>query len=252
MERHKVVAGNWKMNMDYEQGRELTLEILDKLNNSKVLVVLCPPAIHLKNLSNIAYDVSNVRVGAQNCHQAEAGAYTGELSASMIASTGAKFVIIGHSERRAYFGEDGPLLAKKIDAALAAGLKPIFCCGEPLEVREAKKHEALVAKQIEEALFHLDEAALRNLVIAYEPVWAIGTGKTATPKQAQEMHAAIRKIIADKFGQPSADQMHILYGGSVKPGNAKEIFSKPDVDGGLIGGASLKADDFIAIVNAAI
>jgi triosephosphate isomerase len=190
-------------------------------------------------------------VGAQNCSEHESGAYTGEVSAPMLKSMNIPYVIVGHSERRQYFGEDGKLLAKKVDIALKHGLTPIFCCGEPLEVREKNEHEKLVKQQVEESLFHLDAASLQKVVIAYEPVWAIGTGKTATAQQAQDMHAVIRKHLATKFEQPVADKIQILYGGSVNAANAKELFACPDVDGGLVGGASLKSREFTEVIKGA-
>ncbi len=249
MERKKIVAGNWKMNMNYEAGRDLTKSIVEKMKPSDTLVILGTPYIHLMNVSRIIKDISNLELSAQNCHQEERGAYTGEVSAGMIRSCGAAYVILGHSERREYFGEEDKLIAKKIDAALSQGLKPIYCCGEKLEVREAGKQNELVKEQIEQALFHLSPEAFSNIVIAYEPVWAIGTGKTASPEQAQEMHAYLRSLVKEKYGADAADGLSILYGGSVKPKNAKELFQQNDVDGGLIGGASLKADDFVAIIN---
>ena len=249
MKRQRIVAGNWKMNKTYNEGRDLARQIVESLQPSEVLVILCPPFIHLTNISNIIKDVTNLAVGAQNCYQEQNGAFTGEVSPAMVTSTGAEYVILGHSERREYFQETDELLAKKIDLALDTGLLPIFCCGERLEVREADEHEALVAEQVRTALFHLDEAAIRRVIIAYEPVWAIGTGKTASPEQAQEMHRYIRDLLTQQYGKEVAEGVSILYGGSVKPGNAAELFSQPDVDGGLIGGASLKADDFMAIVN---
>ncbi len=249
-ERLKIVAGNWKMHKTYQEGRDLAMAIVEKLSTTQTMVVLCPPFIHLKGISTIINDITHLELGAQNCHYADQGAFTGEISAPMLRSVGCQWVILGHSERREYFGEDEALLAKKVDAALAHGLRPIFCCGEKLEVREAGKHVELVRQQLEGALFHLDAQQFARVVIAYEPVWAIGTGKTASPEQAQEMHAAIRKMVADKYGEAVANGLSILYGGSVKPGNAKELFAQPDVDGGLIGGASLKADDFVAIANA--
>ncbi len=193
---------------------------------------------------------SKLEVAAQNMHQATNGAFTGEISAEMLKSIGVKTVILGHSERRAYFGETDALLAEKVDAALANKLEVIFCFGEELADRKSGNHEAVVESQIKNALFHLGADAYKKIVLAYEPVWAIGTGETASPEQAQDMHAFIRKTLADKYGNDVADSVSILYGGSVKPANAKEIFSKPDVDGGLIGGAALNADDFFAIVNA--
>jgi triosephosphate isomerase len=247
--RKQIVAGNWKMNMDYEQGRDLTKAVIDGLQPSDALVILGTPFIHLRNVASIIKDISNLKLAAQNCHQEESGAYTGEVSASMLKSCGVEYVILGHSERREYFGEKDELIAKKIDAVLGQGMEPIYCCGEKLDVRESGKQNELVAEQVKTALFHLSAADLQKVVIAYEPVWAIGTGKTASPAQAQEMHAHIRSLIRDQYGAEIADSITILYGGSVKPGNAKELFANPDVDGGLIGGASLKAADFNAIVD---
>jgi len=250
MERQRIVAGNWKMNKTYYEGRSLATNIVESLQPSEVQVILCPPYIHLTNISNITKDVSNLSVGAQNCYHEQQGAFTGEVSPAMLKSTGATYVILGHSERREYFNESDELLAEKIDLVLATGLRPIFCCGEKLDVREAGEHEELVARQLRTALFHLDADAIRDIVIAYEPVWAIGTGRTASPEQAQAMHRFIRGLLAGQYGEETAAAVSILYGGSVKAGNAHELFSQPDVDGGLIGGASLKADDFLAIVNA--
>jgi len=251
MKRKNIVAGNWKMNLNYNEGRDLAKSVVAALQPSETLVILGTPFIHLKNVSQIIKDVSNLSLAAQNCHQEESGAYTGEVSAAMLASCEVEYVILGHSERRAYFGETDKLIAKKIDQALSHNLRPIYCCGEQLEVREAGKQNDLVGGQVKEALFHLDKAQIQQLVIAYEPVWAIGTGKTASPEQAQEMHAFIRSLLKDQYGAAVADSISILYGGSVKPANAEELFSQADVDGGLVGGASLKADDFVAIVNTA-
>jgi triosephosphate isomerase len=250
MKRQQIVAGNWKMNLNFQEGRDLATDIIRSIGPSEVLTILCPPFIHLNHLSALTNGISNLEIGAQNCHAEKSGAYTGEVSAGMIKSTGASFIIIGHSERREYFAETDAILAKKVITVLENGLRPIFCCGEKLETREAGEHEALVQTQIEEGLFHLDSEAFSKVVIAYEPVWAIGTGKTATSAQAQEMHRFIRSLIAQKYGTPVAESTTILYGGSCKPDNAAELFSQPDVDGGLIGGASLKAADFIAIVQA--
>ncbi len=249
MKRQQIVAGNWKMNLSFQEGRDLASEIIRSIGPAEPLAVLCPPFVHLNHISMLASGISNLEIGAQNCHQSNSGAYTGEVSAGMIKSVGASFVIIGHSERREYFGENDELLASKVNTALQNDLRPIFCCGERLEIREAGIHEALVASQVENALFHLDSAAFSKVVIAYEPVWAIGTGKTATSQQAQEMHFFIRTLISKKYGSDIADATTILYGGSCKPDNAEELFSQPDVDGGLIGGASLKANDFIAILQ---
>lgn len=248
--RRKIAAGNWKMNKHYEEGRDLAKNIVDKLQPSEHVVILATPYIHLKAVSMIVKDVTNVYLAAQNCHQEESGAYTGEISAPMLKSIGVDFVILGHSERRQYFQESDELLAEKVNIALASGLAPIFCCGESLDIRESGEHLSHVTGQIEAALFHLPEETFRKVVIAYEPIWAIGTGKTATPEQAQAMHASIRQLIADKYGDATAQATSILYGGSVKPDNAKELFGQPDVDGALVGGASLKSDDFVAIVNA--
>jgi triosephosphate isomerase len=249
--RTKIVAGNWKMNKTLDEAIQLTKEVASQSpSNKNVKVVLCVPFPYLqavrKQLGN-----SHVQVGAQNCSEHDSGAYTGEVSTGMLKSIDIPFVIIGHSERRQYFGEDGKLLGTKVDKALANGLTPIFCCGEPLEVREKGNHETLVRKQVEESLFHLSADSISKVVIAYEPVWAIGTGKTATTQQAQDMHAVIRKQLSAKYSQHVADGIPILYGGSVKPDNAKELFSCPDVDGGLVGGASLKSKDFVDIIQGA-
>ncbi len=249
--RKKIVAGNWKMNMELNEG----LKFAESLNNyfsekpSRAEVVLCTPFIHLAGVSEIVKN-GKVACGAQNCSSEPSGAYTGEVSPGMIKSTGAGYVIIGHSERRTYYHEDDLLLGKKTKLALATGLKVIFCCGEILKERESSIHREVVKKQLEDGLFSLSEAEFRNVVIAYEPVWAIGTGLTATPDQAQEMHKFIRDLVRERYGKECADDLSILYGGSCKPSNAGEIFSRPDVDGGLIGGASLKKDDFVAIVEA--
>lgn len=251
--RQKIVAGNWKMNKTLEEAQSLTSELMGLIaaevkNNAKV--ILCVPFPYLQTIKKQLGNNSTIAVGAQNCSEHEWGAYTGEVSAPMLKSLEIPFVVVGHSERRQYFGEDGKLLAKKVNNALAFGLTPIFCCGEPLEIREKGTHESLVKKQVEESLFHLSAEALQKVVIAYEPVWAIGTGKTATSQQAQDMHAVIRKQLASKYDNAVAEEISILYGGSVKADNAKELFSCPDVDGGLVGGASLKAREFVEIVKA--
>ena len=249
--RKNIVAGNWKMNCTLSEGQKLASEVIhmveDEVNND-AQVILIPPFIHLTSIHTLIGS-SNVLLGAQNCHQSESGAYTGEVSASMLISAGASHVILGHSERREYFGETNELLADKVKFALENNLTPIFCCGEKLEVREANGHEALVGEQVAKALFGLTAEEIQKVVIAYEPVWAIGTGVTASAEQAQEMHAFIRNQIASNYSQDVADEISILYGGSVKPENAKEIFSQPDVDGGLIGGASLKSRDFTNIAK---
>lgn len=250
--RQKIVAGNWKMNTTLEEAQRLTSELMGMVEDEvrgNVKIILCPPFLFLHSISNQLGKNSRIALGAQNCSEHASGAYTGEISAVMLKSMGIPYVILGHSERRQYFKEKGEQLAQKVDGALANNLTPIFCCGEPLEIREAGTHEALVKSQIEEGLFHLNAEALKKIVIAYEPVWAIGTGKTATTAQAQEMHAVIRKYLATKFGEEVASLVPILYGGSVKPDNAKELFACPDVDGGLVGGASLKSRDFVEIIK---
>jgi triosephosphate isomerase (TIM) len=252
--RQKIVAGNWKMNKTFEEANILASEVMGMVNDEvkgNTKVVFCVPFPYLATIKNLLGNHPRIAVGAQNCSEHESGAYTGEVSAGMLKSMNIPYVILGHSERRQYFGENGPLLAKKVDVALKHSLTPIFCCGEPLEVREKNEHEKLVKKQVEESLFHLDATALQKIVIAYEPVWAIGTGKTASAQQAQEMHAVIRKHIAGKYGQPLADGISILYGGSVNAANAKELFGCPDVDGGLVGGASLKSREFTDIIKSA-
>ncbi|RVU00556.1 triose-phosphate isomerase [Mucilaginibacter limnophilus] len=249
--RKKIVAGNWKMNLDYNEGLSLFSEVINIINDEvtgQQEVIVCSPFIHLHSLTQLAKGYK-VAVGAQNAHQAESGAYTGEISAKQIKSTGAQYVILGHSERRQYFGETNELLAKKADTVLANGLTPIFCIGETLQEREAGSHFGIIKSQLEEGLYHLDEAAFSKIVIAYEPVWAIGTGVTATSEQAQEIHAFIRSEIAEKYSQQVADSITILYGGSCNPKNAPELFAQADIDGGLIGGASLKSRDFADIVK---
>ncbi|ANW95589.1 triose-phosphate isomerase [Wenyingzhuangia fucanilytica] len=250
--RSKIVAGNWKMNNNVAESKALAEGLVSELKGvslENTRVIVSPTFVNLTTVL-AATEGSAVEVAAQNMHQETNGAYTGEVSADMLTSTGIKTVILGHSERREYFGEDEALLAKKTDAALAKGLEVIYCFGEVKEEREANTQEEVVAKQISGALFHLDAAAWSNIVLAYEPVWAIGTGLTASADQAQEMHAFIRGFVADKYGAEVAENVSILYGGSCKPSNAVEIFSKPDVDGGLIGGASLVAADFAAVVKA--
>lgn len=251
--RKNIVAGNWKMNCSLDEGKKLASEVIhmvqDEVRNDAE-VVLIPPFIHLTSIQNLIGSNSMVSFGAQNCHQEESGAYTGEISASMLVSIGTKYVVLGHSERREYFGETDDLLSQKVRHALSLGLTPIFCCGEKLEIREAGDHENIVGQQVATSLFELSAEEIQKVVIAYEPVWAIGTGKTATSEQAQAMHAYIRNQIAEKYTSEVAQEISILYGGSVKPGNAKEIFAQPDVDGGLIGGASLKSRDFTDIIKA--
>lgn len=250
--RKKIVAGNWKMNMDYNEGLALFSEVINMVKDEVTgtqQAVICSPFIHLYSLAQLAKGYDNVSVGAQNAHQAESGAYTGEISAKMIGSVGAEYVILGHSERRQYFGESNELLAKKTDTVLKNGLKPIFCIGETLDERNSGKYFDVITQQLEEGVYHLDAAEFGKLVIAYEPVWAIGTGVTASSEQAQEVHAFIRQNIAAKYGQEVADDTTILYGGSCNPKNAAELFAQGDIDGGLIGGASLKSRDFLEIVK---
>ncbi len=251
--RKQIVAGNWKMNCTIDEGKRLVSEVVQLMQNeiqNNAEVIFIPPYIHLTNLSEQLLTNDTLYLGAQNCHQNKSGAYTGEVSATMIKSCGATHVIIGHSERREYFSESDALLAEKVNTVLENDLTPIFCCGERLESREVNTQEAVVGEQVRNALFHLSTEEIAKMVIAYEPVWAIGTGKTASAEQAQEMHAFIRETIAEKYSNEIADSISILYGGSVKPENATEIFSQPDVDGGLIGGASLKSRDFVDIVKA--
>lgn len=246
--RRPLVAGNWKMNCDAAQSESLVDDLKAEVLQDGVEIMIAPTAVNLAAAVNNAAG-SHIKVAAQNMHQAESGAYTGEISADMLKSIGVKTVILGHSERRAYFGEDEALLAQKVKTALDKGMQVIFCFGEVLEDRKADKHFDVVAQQLSGALYDLDEAAWQSIVLAYEPVWAIGTGETASPEQAQEMHAFIRKNMSERYNDELAQDVTILYGGSVKPNNAAEIFGQPDVDGGLIGGASLKADSFAAIVN---
>lgn len=250
--RDKIVAGNWKMHKNAEETEDLLNELIGKLpSDVAVHIIVAPTFVNLASaVQHLEY--TNINVAAQNMHQAESGAFTGEISASMLTGIGVTSVILGHSERRAYFNETPELLKNKVNTALKNELVVIFCFGEELKDRQDGTYFQLVEKQLKESLFHLREEDWENIILAYEPVWAIGTGETASPEQAQEMHAFIRKTVFDKFGKNVADQVAILYGGSVKPDNAREIFSKPDVDGGLIGGAALKADDFVKIVEAAI
>lgn len=250
--RKKIVAGNWKMNLDYNEGLSLFSEVANMVKDEVTgnqQVVVCSPFIHLYSLAQLAKGHSHVSIGAQNAHQAESGAYTGEISAKMIKSVGAQYVILGHSERRQYFGETNELLAAKVDTVLKHDLKPIFCIGETLEEREADKHFDVIKTQLQEGIFGLSEADFAKVVLAYEPVWAIGTGKTATSEQAQEIHAFIRNAIAEQYNQQIADDTTILYGGSCNAKNAPELFAQPDIDGGLIGGASLKSRDFTDIAK---
>ncbi len=248
--RKNIVAGNWKMNLNFQEAEDLIDEIANGLDeeNLKCEVVVCPPALYLEVASDYA-DESMLKAGAQNVSEREKGAFTGEISAAMLASVDLDYCIVGHSERRKYFGETNEQIARKVDRLMDYGIRPIFCCGEVLEEREKGIQFDVVSKQINESLFHCTAEEFSNIVIAYEPIWAIGTGKTASSEQAQEMHAFIRKLIVEKYGAEIADDTSILYGGSCNASNAKELFANPDVDGGLIGGASLKKDQFLKITN---
>ena len=250
--RKQIAAANWKMNLNQQEAQDLLKNILDKLPKlaDNQQVVLSLPAIYIANAVHQIQGIPNVFIAAQNCHQNTNGAFTGEISAPMYSSVGVNHIVIGHSERREYFAESDALLAEKVNAVLANNSTPIFCCGEPLAIRETGTQNAFVEKQLINSLFHLSPAQLLKVVIAYEPIWAIGTGKTASSAQAQEIHAFIRSVLATKYGADIANQISILYGGSVKAANAVELFSQPDVDGGLVGGASLIASEFTAIINA--
>lgn len=250
--RRKIVAGNWKMNMSYEDGQALVSEIIHLYKeeaNSEVEVIIAPPAIYLQSFYSLISKEKSFSLSAQNCHTEKKGAFTGEISASMLHAIHCQYVIVGHSERRMYFHESHEFLRKKIDATLSENLIPIFCCGELTEDRLSGRHIDIVKKQLEESLFHLPESLFEKVIIAYEPVWAIGTGETATPDQAQEMHHHIREFIAQKYNQQLASKIPLLYGGSCNALNAASLFSQADIDGGLIGGASLRARDFLEIIK---
>lgn len=246
--RRVVIAGNWKMNKNRAEAKALITELLPLVKEAGCEVVICTPYTNLETALALT-EGSNVKVGAENCHWAESGAFTGEISAPMLKELGVQYVIIGHSERRQYFGETDETVAKRVRAALESGLEVILCVGETLEQREADITGETIAIQVKKALAGVTVEELRHIIIAYEPVWAIGTGKTPTPEDVEEVHAAVRKVLAKKLGKGVANKMRILYGGSVKPSNAKEFLSLPDVDGALIGGASLKAQDFLAIAK---
>lgn len=249
--RKNIVAGNWKMNTTLEEGVKLAKEVNEalKTRTPNCDVIIGVPFTHLASV-NAVIDSTKLGLSAENCADKAKGAYTGEVSAAMVASTGAKYVILGHSERRQYYHETAEILKEKVALALANGLTPIFCIGEVLEERENGTYFDVVKAQVEDSLFGLSAEDFGKIILAYEPVWAIGTGKTATPDQAQEIHAFIRSLVADKYGKEVADNCSILYGGSAKPSNAKELFANPDVDGGLIGGAALKVADFKGIIDA--
>lgn len=250
--RNKIVAGNWKMNLNLDEGRELIDGILAGMPALKEdqKVVIAPPFINLAHAAQQLQGQDSVYLGAQDCHQEQQGAFTGAVSATMLQSCGVRYVIIGHSERREYFQETNELLAAKVNAALMQGLKVIFCCGENLETRDGNTQNDFVAAQLQAGLFHLSSEQIESIIIAYEPIWAIGTGRTASTEQAQEMHAHIRQTLAGKYGAAVAENTPLLYGGSCKPDNAAALFACPDVDGGLIGGAALKSADFLAIIAA--
>jgi triosephosphate isomerase len=246
--REKIVAGNWKMNLDLNEGTELISNLLDKNVNKNVTSIIAPPFTHLNTFKTMLSH-TNIALAAQNCHQQDEGAFTGEVSVKILKSVGVQYIILGHSERREYFQEDSLAISFKVNNVLKHGLTPIYCCGETLAQRQENEHFETIRLQIEQGLFQLNEVEILDCVIAYEPVWAIGTGETASPEQAQEMHAFIRNTIANRYSEITANSISILYGGSVKPSNANELFSCSDIDGGLIGGASLDADSFIALTN---
>ncbi|HVO73167.1 MAG TPA: triose-phosphate isomerase [Ignavibacteriaceae bacterium] len=250
--RKKVIAGNWKMNNDLNGSKDLITKLVNGLKNQKYNcdVIICPPFTSLEQAGSLLKG-SSIKLGAQNMHEAENGAYTGEVSASMIKSAGSEYVILGHSERRTIFKEQDELINKKLKAALKSGLKPIFCIGETLEEREKNITNEVLKRQVTKGLEGISEQELKNIIIAYEPVWAIGTGRTATPAQAEDAHNFIRNLIKEKYSNKAADDIIIQYGGSVKPDNSGELLSQPDIDGALVGGACLKADSFIAIIKSA-
>jgi len=251
--RKKIVAGNWKMNKLMDEAVALTSELVNMANDevqNDVKVILCPPAIYLTTINKYIETAPNFSLAAQNCSDKISGAFTGEISAAMLKSIGVEYVLIGHSERRQYFNESNSLLAEKVNTALANGVSPIFCCGESLDQRQNEDFIGFVKNQISESLFHLSEEQLLSVIIAYEPIWAIGTGLTASAEQAQDMHAALRSHLAEKYGETVASEISILYGGSVTAASAAELFASPDIDGGLVGGASLKSREFINIIKA--
>ena len=251
--RYKIVAGNWKMNTTTKEGKALVMEVLELIKGKDLTgkkVVFGTPFMSLNSIVQVVGETKNVFVASQNVSSYDSGAYTGETSASMLESSGVKMAIIGHSERREYFNETNDVLAIKVDKVLGKGMVPIYCCGEVLDARKNNTYESVIKTQVQEGLFHLTAEEFSKVVIAYEPVWAIGTGETASPQQAQDVHAFIRGFVSEKYGNEVADDLSILYGGSMKPTNAPELIGMPDIDGGLIGGASLKAEDFVGIINA--
>jgi triosephosphate isomerase len=252
--RRKIVAGNWKMNLTLQEGATLVNDILERLPelSDQNSVVIASPFVHIVQTVTLLGSRQHIHAGAQNCYEESSGAYTGEISAGMLKSAGVNYVILGHSERRQYFGETNEQLSARVNQVLGNGMKVIFCCGEPLEIRDAGTENEWVESQLRNSLFHIPATSMNDVVIAYEPIWAIGTGRTATTAQAQQMHAHIRAIMSEVYGTDVAAKVSILYGGSCKPSNAAELFACADVDGGLIGGASLKADEFLAIVQAMV
>lgn len=249
MPRKKIAAGNWKMNTSLEEGLQITRTIANANKDTDVNIVLAVPFTHLKTIIDMSLNVPNLFVAAQNCSQHKNGAYTGEISAEMLASLHIPYCVIGHSERRIYHNESDEQIATKASLLLENNIEVIFCCGESLEIRKANNHIEFVSQQIKNGLFHLNGDQIKNITIAYEPIWAIGTGETATEIEAEEMHSAIRSLIQSNYGKDNADQMSIVYGGSVKPNNSKSLFNQQNIDGGLVGGASLKSNDFIEIIN---
>ncbi len=251
MSRKKIVAANWKMNLTLEEGEVLVDKLLQGLPRElHCQVVIAPPAIHIVNLIK-QLSGSGMKTAAQNCYSAPSGAFTGEISAEMLESVGVEYCLAGHSERRLVFNESNVMIKEKINAILRCNMVPVFCCGESLDLRESNQQNEFVRNQLTESLFHLEAEAISGIVIAYEPIWAIGTGRTASPEQAQEMHQFIRSLLIKQYGQDIGAHMRILYGGSIKPDNASVLFSQQDVDGGLVGGASLSAAGFLAIIEAA-
>ena len=251
--RKQIVAGNWKMNKTAEEATSLLSEVVNMIKDevsNDAEVVLCPPALYLTTCRQYVQAGGNISIGAQNCHEKGSGAYTGEISAPMLQSIGVEYVILGHSERRQYFGETNAQLAEKVNIALENGLTPIFCCGESRDLREKGDYDRFVKNQLTESLFHLSAESFARVVIAYEPIWAIGTGLTASSAQAQDMHFELRRHIAGQYGDTVAQDTSILYGGSANEKNAAELFAQPDVDGGLIGGASLKSREFTNVIKA--
>jgi triosephosphate isomerase (TIM) len=247
--RQNIAAGNWKMNKNYNDAMELAQTIAESPRDQNVHTILAVPSLYLAAIQEITHSNENFDLAAQNCHHEKDGAFTGEISVDMIESLGIRYCLVGHSERREYFAETEEMLLKKMLLLHAAHMSPIYCCGEPLNIRKENKHESYVMDQLQGSLLKLTPEQLAKTIVAYEPIWAIGTGETASPAQAQEMHAIIRKSIAGVFGQEAADNVSILYGGSVKSSNAKELFSQADVDGGLVGGSSLQAEEFLKVIN---